>query len=104
MKIPCDNTFLLILSSRSSGKVKVKYFGHSFRKKNGRYGGVSVSQTHLVLTCFMGKSRKYAGKKVYLNKVSNSQPPGHESDTLTTEPPGRAPQYIVPIKTLYTCS
>ena len=26
-------------------------------------------------------------KKVGLNRESNSQPPGHESDTLTTEPP-----------------
>ena len=33
--------------------------------------------------------RKYAGKKVHLNRVSNSQPTGHESDTLKTEPPGR---------------
>ena len=32
---------------------------------------------------------KYAGKKVSPNRVSNSQPPGHESDTLTTELPGR---------------
>ena len=29
-------------------------------------------------------------KKVRLNRVSNSQPPGHESDTLTTEPPCRS--------------
>ena len=29
------------------------------------------------------------GKKVCLNRVSNSKPPGHESDTLTTEPPVR---------------
>ena len=29
-----------------------------------------------LLTCF--------GKKFCLNRVSNSQPPGHESDTLTT--------------------
>ena len=36
------------------------------------------------LTCF---SRKYAGKKFRLNRVSNSQPLGQESDTLTTEPP-----------------
>ena len=42
------------------------------------------------LTCFCrGKRRKYAGKKVRLNRGSNSQPPGHESNTLTTEPPGR---------------
>ena len=42
------------------------------------------------LTCFCrGERRKYAGKKSHLNRVSNSQPPGHESDTLTTEPPGR---------------
>ena len=34
--------------------------------------------------------RKYAGKKVRLHWGSNSLPPGHESDTLTTEPLGRA--------------
>ena len=28
-------------------------------------------------------------KKVHLKWVSSSQQPGHESDTLTTEPPGR---------------
>ena len=42
------------------------------------------------LTCFCrGERRKYAEKKSRLNRGSNSQPPGHESDTLTTEPPGR---------------
>ena len=42
------------------------------------------------LTCFCrGERRKYAGKKSRLNRGSNSQPPGHEADTLTTEPPGR---------------
>ena len=42
------------------------------------------------LTCF---SRELRGKstperKNRLNRVSNSQPPGHESDTLATESPG----------------
>ena len=42
------------------------------------------------LTCFCrGERRKYAGEKSRLNQGSNSQPPRHESDTLTTEPPGR---------------
>ena len=42
------------------------------------------------LTCFCrGERRKYAGKKSRFNRGSNSQPPGHESDTLTSEPPGR---------------
>ena len=42
------------------------------------------------LTCFCGgERRKYTGKKVRLDRESNSQTPGHESDTLTTEPPGR---------------
>ena len=41
------------------------------------------------LTCFRGDRHKYAGKIVCLNRVSNSQPPGHESDMLTTEPPGQ---------------
>ena len=42
------------------------------------------------LTCFCrGERRKYARKKSRLNRGPNSQPPGHESNTLTTEPPGR---------------
>ena len=36
--------------------------------------------------------QKYAIKKSHLNRGSNSQPPGHESDTLTTEPSGRGYQ------------
>ena len=41
------------------------------------------------LTCFCRGDRwKYTGKKSRLNRGSNSQPPGHESDMLTTEPPG----------------
>ena len=32
--------------------------------------------------------RKYTSKKkIHINWVSNSQPPGHESDMLTTKPP-----------------
>ena len=46
--------------------------------------------TTTFLTCFCrGERRKYPGKKSRLNRASNSQPPGHESDTLTTEPPGQ---------------
>ena len=42
------------------------------------------------LTCFCrGERPKYARKKSCLNRGSNPQPRGHESDTLTTEPPGR---------------
>ena len=43
--------------------------------------------TFLAYFC-RGERRKYAGKKSRLNRGSNSQPPGHESDALTTEPPG----------------
>ena len=53
------------------------------------------------LTCFCrGERRKYAGKKSRFNRGSNSQPPGHESDTLTTEPPGRGSSNIRP----YVCA
>ena len=46
--------------------------------------------TTTFLTCsYRGERWKYAGKKVRLNRVSNLQPQGHESDTLTTESPGR---------------
>ena len=42
------------------------------------------------LTCFCrGERQKYTEKKVRLNRGSNSHPSGHESNTLTTEPPGR---------------
>ena len=42
------------------------------------------------LTCFCrGERRKYAAKKSRLNRGSNLQPQGHESDTLTTEPQGQ---------------
>ena len=45
------------------------------------------------LTCFCrGERRKYAGKKFRLNWGSNSQPPGRESNTLTTEPFGQGLQ------------
>ena len=39
------------------------------------------------LTTFLTEV-KYAQKKFRFNRISNPQPPGHESDTLTTEPPG----------------
>ena len=49
------------------------------------------------LTCFCrGKRQKYAGKKSHVNQGSNSQPPGHESDMLTTEPPGRGQNFENP--------
>ena len=43
-------------------------------------------QSHQLL--FSNASAEYAGKKLRTIWVSNSQPPGHESDTLTIEPPG----------------
>ena len=45
-------------------------------------------QLNTFLTCFSrGERRKYTGKKICLNPGLNFQPPGHESDTLTIEPP-----------------
>ena len=41
------NMYLLVPRSRSSAKVKVKY-------KNGRFGGICVSQTHLFFFLLMG--------------------------------------------------
>ena len=47
------------------------------------------------LTCLCrGERRKYAGEKSRLIPGSNSQLPGHESDMLTTEPPGRGPESV----------
>ena len=42
------------------------------------------------LTCFCrGERRKYVEKNSRIHRGSNSQPPGHESGTLTTKPTGR---------------
>ena len=41
-----------------------------------------------------GERRKYTGKKFRLNRVLNSQSPGHESNTLTTEPPGQGENIV----------
>ena len=44
-------------------------------------------------TCFCrGERQKYARKKSRLNQGSNSQPPGHEFDTLNTELPRHGAQ------------
>ena len=46
--------------------------------------------TNYFSQCFYrGERQTYAGKEVRLSRGSNSQPPGHESDTFTTEPPER---------------
>ena len=70
-------------------------------------------QSHRLLTCFCrGVRRKFTGKKVCLDRESNSQPPGPESDTLTMEPPrqGRKltattyPTHIHPVKGKIKCN
>ena len=43
--------------------------------------------TFLTYFC-KGDRRKFARQKSRLNRGSNSQPTAHESNTLTTEPPG----------------
>ena len=51
------------------------------------------------LTCFCrSERRKYARKKVRLNRGSSSQRPCHESDTLTTEPTGWGEAYLYLLK------
>ena len=47
MKAHLIDTHLLVPRSRSSAKVKVKYKGY-ISQKNGRFGGIRVSQTNLV--------------------------------------------------------
>ena len=47
--------------------------------------------TTFLIWFWKGERWKYAGKKSRLKRGSNSQPPGYESDMLTTEPSGRGP-------------
>ena len=51
-----------------------------------------------------GERRKYAGKKSRLNRGSKSQPPSHESDMLTTEPPGRETKYVHILYQYWICT
>ena len=51
----------------------------------------SQKPSNTFLTCFRrGEKGKYTGKKVRLNRGSNSQPPGQQSNMLTSEPSGGA--------------
>ena len=51
------------------------------------------------LTCFSrGEKQKYTRKKFCLNRVSNSQPPGHGSEMLTNEPSVWGELRITPTK------
>ena len=52
MCTPCGKTFSLVLRSRSSVKVEIKYQGHIKKKKKWLLGGVCVfcTHTHLVST------------------------------------------------------
>ena len=45
-------------------------------------------ETTFLTCCCTVEMRKYAAKKSCLNGGSNSQPSGHESDMLITEPSG----------------
>ena len=47
------------------------------------------------------RGEKNAGKRVGINRVSNTQPPGHESDALTTEPPGRGTRKQITVVDFY---
>ena len=49
-----------------------------------------IFQNPLTTFSHMHQRWKVAEKKVKLNRVSNSQPPGHELDTPPIKVPGRA--------------
>ena len=90
MSIPCDKTFSLLPSSMSCVKVKVKYQGHSFCK-NGRCGGIGVSQTHFFFCtyrCYENRTGPLAMSGNFVNIVtstigSNTQPKQLKSGTFT---------------------
>ena len=68
MSIPCDKSFLLVPSSRSS--VKVKYQGLSFReKKKGCCSGISFSQIQLLINLTVTTLSSFHASD--FNKISN---------------------------------
>ena len=74
----------MVISWRSVTQVCVYWLSHT--STNTPF--FPRPQTTFLTSFSRGEGRKYAEKEVRLNRVSNSQPPGHESDTLTTEPAG----------------
>ena len=64
---------------------------------------ISFQSHRLLFSHASAEMRIYAGKKFRLNGVSNLQPPGHESDTLTTEPPERRHYGSIAICRIYWC-
>ena len=74
MSIPCDKTFLLVPSSRSS--VKVKYQGHSFqqkKKKKMAVAGAWVFRKHILFLLSYNVTRK---KKQFVHAVGKK---GHNA-------------------------
>ena len=72
----------MVISWRSVTHMCFLAFSHQYQNKI-----FFPKPPNTFLTCFCwGGRRKYAGKKVRFNRGSNSQPPGYESDTLTTVP------------------
>ena len=64
MSIPFDKTFLLVPSSRSSVKVKVRYQGHNFQKM--AVAGAFVFHEHILLFFyFLGQERFTSMTRVY---------------------------------------
>ena len=75
-----------VITWRSVTQMFFLAFSHQYQQSNTT---VFPKPLTTFLTCSSrGERRRYAGEKVRLKRVPNSQPPGHDSYTLTTEPPG----------------
>ena len=74
-----------VISWRSVTHISFLTFSHQLRVPKQRFFFPKPPTTFLACFC-RGEKRKYASKKVRLNWVSNSQPPGLESDTFSAEP------------------
>ena len=61
---------------------------------------ISFQSHRLLFSHASAEAKIRQEKEIRLNRVWNAQPPGHESDTLTTEPPGRGALNLGRSKTL----
>ena len=66
-----------VISLGSETHICFLAFSHKFLSKATKYFSHMLQQS---------ERQKYTRRKFCLNRVLNSQPPGHESNTLTTEP------------------
>ena len=97
MKAYLINMHLLVPRSRSSAKVKVKYKGFIKKKKNGRFGGIRVSQIHLVVHDFIRICKARASECLALSYSHTKKSSASSLSTLESKPETIELRWVPPL-------